>query len=133
MTTFAMPNSGPRARRAAATLRALPDPDKSHVSIVENTLGPHDAELAQAAEDALREALRGEGLGEVQVRFRLCRDEEDGVRFICKVENPPRVDTDVAMPWRWWSPLLRSAEELRDTLEEGLRLRRERLALAPRP
>lgn len=131
MTTFAMPTTASRPRRPTA-LRAIPDPVKSRIEIVENPLVQHDKGLAEAAEDAVREALRGESLGEVQVRFRQCRDEEDGVRFICKVENPPRVDTDAALPWRWWSPILATADELRDSLDEGLRVRRQRLALAPR-
>ena len=47
------------------------------------------------------------------------------------VENPPRVDGDGdTPPWRWWSPLLETAQDFRESLEEGLRIRRHRLAMA---
>ena len=86
--------------------------------------------LGAEVEEEVQRALRDENLGPVQVRFRVCRDESDGLKFICKVENPPRVDGDgTAPPWRWWSPLLETAEEFRDSLDEGLNIRRQRLAM----
>ena len=102
----------------------------SRVEIVENPIAGQDPRLAAEVEDEVHRALRDEDLGSVQVRFRVCRDEVDGLKFICKVENPPRVDGDgAAPPWRWWSPLLETAPEFRESLEEGLRVRRHRLAL----
>jgi hypothetical protein len=61
----------------------------------------------------------------------VCQEEAEGLRFICKVENPPRVDGDGgAPPWRWWSPLLETSGQFRESLEEGLKIRRHRLSFA---
>ncbi len=112
--------------------RTTPDlpPDTVQIDIVENPIVHHDPALGAQVAEELRQALAGEDLGEVQVRFRVCRDDADAMKFICKVENPPRVDDEAATPpWRWWSPLLETAEELRQALDEGLRMRRHRLSL----
>lgn len=116
--------------RSRARLSALPGPGcpPSRIEIVENPIGGQDPQLGAEVEDEVHRALRDEDLGAVQVRFRICRDEAEGLKFICKVENPPRVDGDgAAPPWRWWSPLLETAQEFRESLEEGLRFRRLRL------
>jgi hypothetical protein len=120
--------------RSRARLAALPAPGHcaSQVEIVENPLVGQDPTLGAEVEAHVRRALRDEDLGTVQVRFRVCREEAEGLRFICKVENPPRVDGDGgAPPWRWWSPLLETPAQLRESLEEGLKVRRRRLALVP--
>src|SRR5437762_548446 len=119
--------------RNRARLSALPAPShqSSRIEIVENPIAGQNPELAAAVEDEVHRALRDQDLGSVQVRFRVCQDDVDGLRFICKVENPPRVEGDgAAPPWRWWSPLLETAQDFRASLEEGLRVRRHRLALA---
>jgi hypothetical protein len=117
-------SSRPRLAVAARHARE----DQSRIEILENPIHRHDPELGSAVETELRRILAGEGVGQVSVRFRVCRDESDGFRFICKVENPPRVDTEVMMPWRWWSPLLETADDFAAALEDGLRVRRARLA-----
>jgi hypothetical protein len=127
--SLATPNAG----RGKTTLTALPSLDHptSRVEIIENPIAMQDPQLAAEIEEAVQRALRDEDLGTVQVRFRVCRDELYGLKFICKVENPPRVDGEgAALPWRWWSPLLETAREFRESLEEGLRVRRHRLARA---
>jgi hypothetical protein len=114
-----------RTKLSAIPGVALP----SRVDIVENPIMGQNPRLGAEVEEAVRRMLRDQDLGSVQVRFRVCQDESDGLRFICKVENPPRVDGDgTAPPWRWWSPLLESAQEFRESLEEGLKVRRHRLA-----
>jgi hypothetical protein len=122
------------AGRSRARLAALPAPGHlaSRVEIVENPIAGQDPKLGAEVEAQVRQALRDEDLGPVQVRFRVCREESEGLRFICKVENPPRVDGDGgAPPWRWWSPLLETPAQFRESLEEGLKVRRHRLALVP--
>ena len=100
----------------------------SRIDILENPLAAHSPALAAEVEQDVHRALAGEDLGSVQVRFRVCQDDSGGLRFICKVENPPRVDGDGAAPsWRWWSPLLESPQQFRESLEEGLKIRRLRL------
>jgi len=129
MTLAMQPTARSRARLSpvTATSRA-PSEESCRIEIVENPLHHHDPELATGVEEQLRRILRDESLGCVAVRFRVCRDEDDSFQFICKVENPPRVDTDVIVPWRWWSPLLASPEQFAAALEDGLRLRRARLS-----
>ena len=118
-----------RPRLTVAVPRSARD-EAGRIEILENPIHRHDAALGAAVESELRRILAGEGVGHVNVRFRVCRDETDGFRFICKVENPPRVDTEVMMPWRWWSPLLETADDFAAALEEGLRVRRARLSSA---
>jgi len=116
-----------------ARLAALPASghQPSRVEIVENPIVAQDPTLGAEVEAHVQHALRDEDLGPVQVRFRVCQEEAEGLRFICKVENPPRVDDNgSAPPWRWWSPLLETPAQLRESLEEGLQVRRHRLALA---
>ena len=100
------------------------------IDIVENPLLSHDPRLGMQVEEELRRALAAEDLGAVTVRFRVCRDDQDAVKFICKVENPPRVESEGVPPsWRWWSPLLETAQDFRRCLDEGLKIRRHRLAM----
>jgi hypothetical protein len=127
--TFALPTpTSPRSRaRLSAVETPHPREDRSRIEIVENPIHRHDPALGKAVEGELKRLLAEENVGEVRVRFRVCRDESDGFRFICKVENPPCVDTDVMMPWRWWSPLLETATDFAAALEDGLSVRRARL------
>jgi hypothetical protein len=115
-----------RARLGSVPSRATVD-EACRIEIVENLIHGHDPQLAADVEEQLRRILRDESLGTVNVRFRVCRNEDDAFQFICKVENPPRVDTDVLVPWRWWSPLMGSAGEFASALEDALRVRRARL------
>jgi hypothetical protein len=120
--------SQPVRGRTRTTLPPVRDKERKRDRIdIANPLEAEDAALARALEDDVRRLLRGEDVGPVEVRFRVCRDEADGLRFICKVENPPSDGEDQRVQWRWWSPLMRTAEDFRVALEEGLRVRRERL------
>ena len=113
-----------RTRRFVPPAVSLAD-----IQVLENPIVAQSPQLGRAVEEEIRRALQSEPLGTVQVRFRVCRDEDEGMRFICKVENPPAVDVEGRLPaWRWWSPLLSSAEDLRKALAEGLQARRQRLA-----
>jgi hypothetical protein len=131
MTLATQPTVRSRPRLSPVTAARMTSEETSFIEIVENPIHRHDAALGAAVEEHLRRILRDESLGAVAVRFRVCRDDAGEFQFICKVENPPRVDTDVAMPWRWWSPLLASAEEFAAALEDGLRARRARLSTSP--
>jgi hypothetical protein len=116
--------------RLTVTTSRLENEASSHIQILENPIHRHDPALAIALEEALRRILRDESLGFVAVRFRACTDEDGTFQFICKVENPPRVDVDGMVPWRWWSPLLETAEQFAAALQDGLRVRRARLSMA---
>jgi hypothetical protein len=126
--TLATQNTG----RTKTKLSAIPGVAlPSRIDIIENPIMGHSPRLGAEVEEEVHRALRDQDLGSVQVRFRVCQDDSDGLRFICKVENPPRVDGDGgAPPWRWWSPLLETPHQFRESLEEGLKVRRHRLAAA---
>lgn len=128
MTLVTQPASRSRARIVPAPTSRVPGEEPCRIDLVENPLHHHDPALAAAVEEELQRILRDETLGPVAVRFRVCQDDADGLRFVCKVENPPCVDTHVRMPWRWWSPLVATAQEFAAALEEGLRVRRARMA-----
>jgi len=119
--------------RSRARMAALPAPGhlSTRIEIVENPIAGQNPGLGAEVEEVVQGALHDENLGLVQVRFRVCRDESDGLKFICRVENPPRVDGDgTPPPWRWWSPLLETADGFRESLEEGLKIRQQRLVVA---
>ena len=117
--------------RSRTRLEALPAPghSASRVEIVENPIVGQDPALGAEVEAQVRRALLHEDLGPVQVRFRVCREEAEGLRFICKVENPPAHDMDsqARTQWRWWSPLMETLQDFRSALQEAVQLRRERL------
>jgi hypothetical protein len=99
------------------------------VAIVENPLMAQNPALAHAVEDAARGILGGEGLGRLDVRFHVCRDEGEGLKFICKVESPAPADLyQDGAQWRWWSPLMETVQEFRAALLEGIEIRRRRLS-----
>jgi hypothetical protein len=122
---------GGRARTALFPVRER-EGQRDRIDILANPLGSEAPALARAVEVAVRRLLKDQDVGPVEVRFRVCRDETDGLRFICKVENPPFDGEDGRAQWRWWSPFMKTAEDFRSAFEDGLRLRRERLANRPR-
>jgi hypothetical protein len=120
--------SHPVDHRTRSALHPVRDREgrREPIHIVANPLGGENPALARALEADLRRLLSGEDVGPVEVRFRICRDENDGLRFICKVENPPFDGEAARDQWRWWSPLMTTADDFRTALQEGLRNRRER-------
>lgn len=126
--------SHPVGSRTRSALHPAQDREgrREPIDIVANPLGSEDPTLARAVEAALRRLLSAEDVGPVEVRFRICRDENDGLRFVCKVENPPFAGEAARAQWRWWSPLMTTVEDFRNALQEGLRIRRERRAAEPR-
>ena len=120
-----------RSRRSSPPV--LSPATAAEIQVIENPILQQSPQLGRAVEEEVRRALRNEPLGLVQVRFRVCREEDEGMRFICKVENPPAVEVEGGLPaWRWWSPLLSSVEDLGAALAEGLQVRRQRLASSSR-
>ena len=103
------------------------------ISIRDNPLVAEDATLARTVERDARHLLKSEDVGPVEVRFHVCRDHDHGLRFICKVEGPPAKGINDAVQWRWWSPLMETAEDFRNALVEGLRVRRDRLEMWSHP
>jgi hypothetical protein len=62
------------------------------------------------------EALQGLDDEDLVVSFGVWEGDDDGVRFVCKVETPPGDPLGTQPPWRWWSALFRTPEELRAEL-----------------
>jgi hypothetical protein len=98
------------------------------VEVLENSLASENPALGREAEREALALLEREDMPGVVVRFRACRDDQDRMRFICKVEYAG--DGAARLPWRWWSPLLTTPSDLRDSLREGLAVRRLREAEA---
>lgn len=118
-------------RAAAGPRRALPparEGRNDHIDILENPLSGENPGLARVLEHEIRRMLKDEAVGAVEVRFRVCRDEADRFKFVCKIENPPCDGESGQVQWRWWSPLLETADEFREAFQDGLRIRRERLS-----
>ena len=114
--------------RTAAPARSPRPENPSQIHVLENPLRQHDRALAEAVERELHGLLDDQELGCLEVRFRVCRDDAEGMRFICKVEGAPPADPDLqATQWRWWSPLMEKAEDFRAALRDGLALRRSRM------
>jgi hypothetical protein len=103
-------------------------PVSGSVSIVDNPISAHNPALGRAVEDEARRILGTHNLGQLEVRFRVCRDADD-MKFICKVESPAPADFhQEGTQWRWWSPLMATVQDFRTALLEGLEVRRQRLA-----
>ena len=83
-----------------------------------------------ALEAAAREALQGMDDEDLAVSFSLWEDGV-GVQFVCRVETPPGDPLSIEPPWRWWSPLFRTPEELRAELAKVVARRRQRREAPP--
>ena len=118
-----------RSRASARTAAPRPAAPRSAVAILENPLAAQNPDLAREIEQEARGILGAQDLGRLEVRFRVCRDEAEGLKFICKVESPAPADLQQeAVQWRWWSPLMESAQDFRDALLDAIEIRRQRLA-----
>jgi hypothetical protein len=116
-----------RQHREISSLDAAAGDGRDKIRILENGIAFSDPALGRDVERHVLELLAPEDMAGIEVRFRLCRDEADDVKYICKVDYPGDVEHQGA--WRWWSPLLSTPDELRSALEEGLERRRQRNGL----
>jgi hypothetical protein len=113
---------------ATASRISTVTPRRTAIHVLDNPLASQDPSLARAVEATLHDVLDAEDLGVLEVRFRVCREADEGLRFICKVENPPvaEIVERPRLPLRWWSPLMDSVQDLRSALQDALQVRRER-------
>ena len=117
-----------RTRTPARSLPGRVSP-LATVAVVENPLLAQNPALGRAVEDEARGILGGLDLGRLEVRFRVCREEAEGLKFICKIESPAPADVQQEdMQWRWWSPLMETAQDFRAALLDAIEIRRQRLA-----
>jgi hypothetical protein len=72
-------------------------------------------DMGGALETVAREALQGLEDEDLAVSFGIWEGDE-GLEFICKVETPPGDPLSSEAPWRWWSRLFRTPDELRAEL-----------------
>src|SRR4029077_9060698 len=99
-------SASPARARTAPRIRS-PRADRgrgrSQIHVAENALLLHDRTLGESVERDLHHLLDDQDLGRLDVRFRVCQDEADGLRFICKVEGRAPADPEVeSAQWRWW-------------------------------
>jgi hypothetical protein len=73
------------------------------------------ADRIQALAAAAREALEPLDDEDLTVSFSTW-DDGGTPRFVCRVETPPGDPSSSAPPWRWWSPLFSTPDELRAAL-----------------
>jgi hypothetical protein len=80
-------------------------------------LVPRDGatDVGGALEATAREALQGLEDEDLAVSFGVWQGG-GGVQFVCRVETPPGDPLSSEPPWRWWSSLFRTPEELRAEL-----------------
>ena len=102
----------------ALTIRTL----QPHAGVAPRT----SAALVEAAEETLQDLA-----DDVSVSFGIW-DDGEGVRYVCKVETPAGDPLGDRPPWRFWSGLFATPDELRAELERGLghRLVGRRTAIA---
>jgi hypothetical protein len=101
-----------------------------------NPIHHQDPRLARQFEQAVSDALRAAGDlggGAVTVRFNPW-DGEDGARYVCKVECASADgQATEEPPWRWWSGLVETPEELAQELRDALRTQARRRARPEEP
>ena len=73
-------------------------------------------DIGTALEAVAREALQGLEDEDLAVSFGIWEGDGGG-EFVCKVETPPGDPLSSEAPWRWWSRLFRTPEELRAELD----------------
>jgi hypothetical protein len=76
-------------------------------------------------EDAVHEAL-ADADEPLEVQFNTWVADDGHVQFVCRVETPPADPFGPAVQWRWWSPLVEGADDLRVFLRSALEARRRR-------
>ena len=101
-----------------------------------NPIQQRDPRLARQFEQVVSEALRAaDGLagGSVTVRFNTW-DGDEVARYVCKVEcsGEPALGLEEP-PWRWWSGLVETPQELGQELRDALRAQGRRRARPEEP
>jgi hypothetical protein len=128
-------SSSEKPRGQAPESGAAPEPADARDRIARRIQFPDgatwatDTPMAARFRDALCDALLSEDIERIRVRCGVARDEDDALRFMCKVEyaGDGSAEGAAAYPWSWWSPLAEKPEELVAELRRALRARRERL------
>jgi hypothetical protein len=88
-------------------------------------------EMNLSLEEAVRAGLRGTS-EPLDVQFGTWLADDGHVQFVCRVEAPPADPFAGETQWRWWSPLVDDANELREALEAAVASRhRARRAVGP--
>lgn len=97
------------------------------VEIAPNPIAGLDPSLAREFEESVVRAL-ADPEGALVIRFGVWDGEDDGPRFICKIEEAPRHALGNSPAWRWWSPMVRTSEELYALVREAVQSRARRAA-----
>jgi hypothetical protein len=102
-----------------------------------NPIQQRDPRLARHFEQVVSEVLRAAealcGGGPVAVRFHAW-DGDDAARYVCKVECSDGPGLEMGEPpWRWWSGLVETPQELAQALGDALRAQSRRRARNEEP
>jgi hypothetical protein len=121
---------GSHQRTKAFILRLVRDLVLDPIQFRENPIRQQDQRLGEEFEEAVLDALRHQAGQPLDVRFNVWR-EGDVLQFVCKVEGRAAAMFELReLPWRWWSPLVRTPAELGAHLRAALRARRSTTAEA---
>ena len=97
------------------------------VEIAQNPIARLDPSLAREFEETVVRAL-GEPADALVIRFGVWDGEDDGPRFVCRIEEAPRRALGSSATWRWWSPMVRTSGELFALVREAVQARARQAA-----
>ena len=100
------------------------------VEINSDPIERRDPRLAREFEEAVLHAL-GEATEALVIRFGVWDGEDDGPRYLCKIEEAPRRTLGSSPAWRWWSPMVRTPAELSAHVRQAAQTRTRHAASVP--
>jgi hypothetical protein len=100
------------------------------VEIAANPIERRDPRLAREFEEAVCHAL-GEAAEPLVIRFGVWDGEDDGPRYVCKIEEAAGPALGSAPAWRWWSPMVSTPAELLAHVREAAGTRARHCASVP--
>jgi hypothetical protein len=102
---------------------------ESRIQFPDDTAWAQDMPSASAFRTALCDVLRAEDAQRLYVRCAVARDDENLLKFMCKVEyvGNDEATGPASHAWSWWSPLVARPEELLVELRRALRHRHEQM------
>jgi hypothetical protein len=89
---------------------------------------------ANAFKETVCDVLGAFDNGRLRARCSVMRDDNNVLRFMCKIEDAGDSNSQPAtLPWSWWSSLVERPQELAIELRKALRQHRERSVTPARP
>ena len=98
--------------------------DRPVVEVASNPIERRDRSLAREFEAVVLAELEPLASQRLTVHFGVWEGEEDGPRYVCRIEAAAMVELLGAPAWRWWSPLVRTPTELAALVQATVLARR---------